>query len=403
MVSPRSIGDTFRLAGRLPHRTRSQRALSIRADFYGVLNLRKDATKAEVKTAYRKLARQYHPDICKDPDAKHKFEAITDAYEVLSDDVYRHQYNTYGLSGLGAQFAHYSQKWGQGPSKGRSAAAATPGADVETTVALSFQEAALGTDRIVYFSAKQICPDCEGSCARDGSAVEKCQVCRGFGEVLKSQNTKLGRTTMLGACPACGGRGITIAEWCVRCGGKGQACMQRGVKVKIPAGVDEASVLRLKGQGDAGQCGAPPGDVYLHFKVNAQDGLRRDGRNVYSTLSIPFTDAILGGQAHVQTLRGHSWLDIPAGTQHGAVLTLPQEGVQPLGAGPGSIRGSHYFTVAISIPKQVSQAEVEVLETLANLSMKRMGSRQRSTAGRQNRRSHSQDSPVRPAYSGYSE
>lgn len=346
--------------------------------FYAVLGVSLDATLAEVKTAYRRLALKWHPDHATSPAARDTYQAIRDAYDVLSNHTKRHHYNKHGVNGLGPQFHKYERT--QGSSSEQHGG---QGQNVDAMLGLTFMEAALGTERVFQASVRLQCPDCNGSGLSANSEPLDCVACRGTGQAMRYQNSILGRTKSYGTCPPCGGKGVSSRFWCKRCGGEGRAVTLRHVRVKIPAGVDHGSVLRLNGQGDVGTFGGKRGDILLRFLIHPEDSFTRKGRDIYSTVPISYIDAMLGARLDVQTLRGSSAIQVLPGTQHNSTIKLPGQGVQGWGSTSAPF-GSHYVTLHVLIPVECTEKEQQLLEQLQ--SMTRTASEQS-----QNRRSRLAD------------
>lgn len=345
--------------------------------FYQVLEIPSDATLSEVKTAYRRLAKRWHPDQCTSSEARDIYQTIRDAYDVLSNHTKRHHYNVHGVNGLGPQFHRYEatecfstahQHGGQGQN-------------VEAMLGLTFMEAVLGTERVFQVSVRLQCPDCSGSGLSSKAQPQDCTACSGTGQTVRCHGTSLGRTKSFGTCPACGGKGVSSRFWCKACGGEGRAVTPRNVRVKIPAGVDHGSVLRLNGQGDAGTFGGKRGDVLLRFVIHSEDTFTRQGCDVYSTVPVLYLDAILGGQLEVQTLRGITTIQIKPGTQHGTIIRLAGQGVQVWGATTAAF-GAHYLTLHVLVPLECSLREQQLLEQLQTVT--------KSSCDEQNTQSKSQ-------------
>ncbi|KAL0020662.1 hypothetical protein WJX79_004334 [Trebouxia sp. C0005] len=279
---PRSVCRHFVKHSRRCRTTlRANCAATDHHSFYSVLGVSRDATLAEVKTAYRRLAVKWHPDHVSGAEARQTYQAIKDAYDVLSNHTKRHHYNKHGLEGLGSHFHGYEathdpttqQHGGQGQN-------------VDAMLGLTFLEAALGTERVFHVSVRLQCPDCSGSGLSATSQPLNCIACHGTGQTMRYQSSSLGRTQSYGNCPACGGKGVSSRFWCKRCGGEGRAVTPRQMRVKIPAGVDHGSVLRLNGQGDVGDFGGKRGDIMLRFVIHPEDSFTRQGCDVYSTTRV---------------------------------------------------------------------------------------------------------------------
>ncbi|KAJ1393476.1 HSP40/DnaJ peptide-binding [Sesbania bispinosa] len=361
--------------------------LAASADYYATLGVPKSATGKEIKAAYRRLARQYHPDVNKEPGATDKFKEISAAYEVLSDDKKRALYDQYGEAGVkstvgGASSAYTTNPFDLfetffGPSMGgfggmdptgfgtQRRSTVTKGEDIRYDFSLEFSEAIFGTEKEFELSHLETCEVCTGTGAKIGSKMRVCSTCGGRGQVMRTEQTPFGMFSQVSVCPTCGGDGEVISEYCRKCNGEGRIRVKKNIKVKIPPGVSSGSILRVAGEGDAGPRGGPPGDLYVYLGVEEIPGIQRDDINLLSTISISYLDAILGTVVKVKTVEGISELQIPAGTQPGDVLVLARKGVPKLNK--PSIRGDHLFTVKVTIPKRISTKERELLEELASL------------------------------------
>ncbi|KAM3269027.1 chaperone protein DnaJ [Capsicum chacoense] len=360
--------------------------VSAAADYYSTLGVPKSANSKEIKSAYRRLARQYHPDVNKEPDAPEKFKEIKDAYEVLSDDKKRALYDQYGEAGVkssvGAQAGAYTTNPFDlfetffGPSMGgfgmdgggfgtRRRSTVTKGEDLRYDMTLEFSAAIFGAEKEFDLSHLETCEVCMGTGAKVGSKMRICSTCGGRGQVMRTEQTPFGMFSQVSVCPKCGGDGEMISEYCRKCSGEGRVRVKKNIKVKIPPGVSKGSILRVAGEGDAGPRGAPPGDLYVYLEIEEIPEIQRDGINLISTVSVGYLDAILGTVVKVKTVEGMTDLQIPPGTQPGDVLVLARKGAPKLNR--PSIRGDHLFTIKVSIPKRISVMERELLEELASL------------------------------------
>ncbi|XP_015933552.1 uncharacterized protein LOC107459799 isoform X1 [Arachis duranensis] len=379
--------------------------VSASADYYATLGVPKSATGKEIKAAYRRLARQYHPDVNKEPGATEKFKEISAAYEVLSDDKKRALYDQYGEAGVkstvgGGSSAYTTNPFDLfetffGPSMGgfgggmdptgfgTRRSTVTKGQDIRYDFSLTFSEAIFGTEKEFDLSHLETCEVCSGTGAKIGSKKKICSTCGGRGQVMRTEQTPFGLFSQVSVCPTCGGDGEIISEYCRKCSGEGRIRVKKNIKVKVPPGVSSGSILRVTGEGDAGPRGGPPGDLYVYLDVEEIPGIQRDDINLRSTISISYLDAILGSVVKVKTVEGTSELQIPPGTQPGDVLVLARKGVPKLNK--PSIRGDHLFTVKVTIPKRISTKERELLEELASLG---------DTSGRSKSRSRTHSSTV---------
>ncbi|KAJ4718419.1 Chaperone DnaJ [Melia azedarach] len=362
--------------------------VSASGDYYATLGIPKSASSKEIKAAYRKLARQYHPDVNKEPGATEKFKEISAAYEVLSDDKKRALYDQYGEAGVkstvgGGSSAYTTNPFDLfetffGPSMGgfpgmdqtgfrtRRRSTVTKGEDIRYDIILEFSESIFGAEKEFELSHLETCEACTGTGAKIGSKMRICSTCGGRGQVMRTEQTPFGLFSQVSVCPACGGEGEVISEYCRKCSGEGRIRIKKNIKVKVPPGVSSGSILRVAGEGDAAPRGGPPGDLYVYLDVEEIPGIQRDGIDLLSTISISYLDAILGTVVQVKTVEGITELQIPPGTQPGDVLVLAKKGAPKLNK--PSIRGDHLFTVKVTIPNRTSAKERELLEELASLS-----------------------------------
>ncbi|KAL9463164.1 hypothetical protein AB3S75_001046 [Citrus x aurantiifolia] len=356
-------------------------------DYYATLGVPKSASGKEIKAAYRKLARQYHPDVNKEPGATEKFKEISAAYEVLSDDKKRAMYDQYGEAGVkstvgGGSSAYTTNPFDLfetffGPSMGgfpgmnqtgfrtRRRSTVTKGEDLRYDIVLEFSESIFGAEKEFELSHLETCEVCTGTGAKMGSKMRICSTCGGRGQVMRTDQTPFGLFSQVSVCPSCGGEGEVISEYCRKCSGEGRIRLKKNIKVKVPPGVSTGSILRVVGEGDAGPRGGPPGDLYVYLDVEEIPGIQRDGIDLFSTISISYLDAIMGTVVKVKTVEGISELQVPPGTQPGDVLVLAKKGAPKLNK--PSIRGDHLFTVKVTIPNRISAKERELLEELASL------------------------------------
>jgi len=350
-------------------------------DYYEVLSVSRDADTQTIKSAYRKLAVQYHPD--KNPGdkkAEEKFKEAAEAYAVLSDPDKRARYDRFGhqgVSGAGAQgfdptiFADFSDLFaglgglgdlfgfGAGRRGGRRPAR---GADLRYDLNLSFEEAAFGVSTQLKIPRFETCDRCAGNGSADGRAPSPCNACGGRGQVAFNR----GFMTVARTCPQCGGEGTQITDPCTRCRGQGLVEKQREIEVKIPGGVDTGARLRLAGEGEHGRHGGPAGDLYVVLTVKPHRTFRRDGADVHADLPLSYAQAVLGAAIEAETLHGTEKVDVPAGTQPGHQFRLRGKGADRLDRGG---RGDHIVRVKIVVPKpgELDEERVELLRRLAEL------------------------------------
>ncbi|KAJ6802708.1 uncharacterized protein M6B38_191160 [Iris pallida] len=385
--------------------------ISAAGDYYSTLGVPKSASVKEIKAAYRKLARQYHPDVNKQPGATEKFKEISTAYEVLSDDKKRALYDQYGEAGVKSAVGGSAGAYTTNPfdlfetffggsmggfsgmdqssfttSRRRSA---SKGEDIRYDMILEFSEAIFGAEKEIVLSHLETCDVCTGTGAKIGSKMRICSTCGGRGQVMRTEQTPFGLFSQVSVCPNCVGEGEIISDYCRKCGGEGVIRVKKDIKVKIPPGVSKGSTLRVRGEGDAGPKGGPPGDLYVMLEVEEMPEIRRDGINLFSTVHINYIDAILGAVVKVKTVDGTTELRIPPGTQPGDVVVLAKRGVPKLNK--PSIIGDHLFTIKVTIPKRISGRERELLEELVYLSNNPVsGARTHTSIKRQVKRAENQ-------------
>ena len=351
------------------------------ADYYELLGVGRDVDADSLKKAYRRLARQYHPDVNKDPAAEERFKEIGRAYEVLSDPQARARYDQFGEAGLGGGggmpdmgdmggFADLFETFfsgfggaGGGAAGGARRRGPRQGDDLRLDLTISFSEAVFGSEKDVQIRHLETCTTCNGSGAKAGSGPTGCGTCGGAGQVRRATRTPFGSFTQVAPCPTCDGSGQVIADPCSACGGQGLQQVRKKLRINIPAGVDSGTRLRVGQEGNAGQRGGPAGDLYVFLTVQAHPHLRRDGVTIHSEVSLNYLQAILGDTIEVETVDGQEPLEIPPGTQPGAVITLQGKGIPRLG-NPVA-RGNHQFTLKVQLPTKLNGEERKLLEQLA--------------------------------------
>jgi len=351
-------------------------------DYYEILGVSRDAGKEDIKRAYRRLARKYHPDVNKEPGAEEHFKEINRAYEILSEPETRNRYDRFGEAGVsgGAAgfdpdnmggfadifetiFSGFGGMGGQATARRRTGP--TRGEDLRLDFRLKFREAVFGGEKEIRIRHLETCQSCKGSGARPGTSSRTCTTCNGTGQVRRATRTPFGTFAQVSVCPTCDGAGEVIEEKCDVCGGSGRRQETKKLKITIPAGVDNGMKLRVAREGDAGLKGGPPGDLFVYLTVETDAEFQREGNDIKSNISISYIQAILGCTIKVNTVDGQEDLTIPAGTQPNTVLILENKGVPKLG-NPVS-RGDHRITVKISIPTRVTGEERELLEKLAKV------------------------------------
>lgn len=345
-------------------------------DYYEVLGVSKNATDKEIKSAFRKLAKQYHPDINKAPDAAEKFKEAQEAYAVLSDEQKRHQYDQYGHAafdqmngGAGFDFSNFDfsdifsdlfgSGFGFGGSRGRNSNRARKGADNIMRMNLTFEEAVFGCKKTINVSYYDNCSECNG---KGGKGEKTCPTCHGTGTVTSEQRTIFGSFMTRSTCPKCGGIGSSFESSCSKCRGTGKILKKSDVEVKVPAGVDTGNQLRIAGKGDKGINGGPNGDLYLEFYVKDHPLYIRDDNDIYLELPITITDAVLGTKREVPTLYGNVKLTIPAGSQTNDKHRLKGKGIEDIHS---HSKGDMYVVLKVAIPSKLSKEQKKLFEELA--------------------------------------
>ena len=351
-------------------------------DYYEVLGLSKGASSEEIKKAYRKLSKQYHPDINKDANASDKFIEIKEAYEVLSDDQKRAHYDQFGHvdpnqgfggggdfgGGFGGGFEDiFNSFFGGGGGRRRDPNAPRQGADLQYTMTLKFEEAVFGKETDIEIPHEEECETCDGSGAKPGTHPETCQHCRGAGQLNIEQNTPFGKIVNRRVCHYCSGTGKQIKHKCSSCSGTGKVKKRRKIHVKIPAGIDDGQQLRVSGQGERGINGGPSGDLYVVFHVRNHEFFERDGEDIYCEMPITFVQASLGDEVEVPTLHGKVKVKIPAGTQTGTKFRLKGKGVSNV---RGYGMGDQHVIVRIITPTKLSEKQKQLLREFAEISGK---------------------------------
>jgi len=354
-------------------------------DYYQVLGVPRNASKEEIKAAFRKLALQYHPDRNKSPEAEEKFKQISEAYAVLSDDEKRRQYDMEGAEGIGRRYSEedlfrgvdfgdvfggmgfedlFGQLFGfggrQGPQRGK---------DLHVGVKLKFDEAVRGTVKQVKIRRVELCPTCGGSGAAPGSSTRVCPTCGGSGYVRKVSGFGLARFVQVTPCQTCGGRGYLIEKRCPTCAGTGRVRVERTISVEIPAGIEDGEVLRLPGQGDFPSGKGEPGDAYVHVSVESSPVFAREGRDLVTRVRVSMVKAALGGEVEVPTLDGPQKIELAPGTQPGSAVRIKGKGVR------SNPPGDQIVYVDVEIPSRLSERQRQLLEEFEKESSKGVFSR----------------------------
>ena len=355
------------------------------ANYYEILGVSKDASQAEIKSAFRKKARELHPDVNKAPDAEEKFKELGKAYETLSNEEKRSLYDRYGEEGLSNAgfdtsgpfdfgfgdindiFESFFGGMG-GFSSGRQVDPTAPqrGHDLRLDIELEFEEAAFGVEKEIKIDHLEMCNDCYGTGAEPGSKPIVCPDCNGKGRVAHVTRTILGSIQQVTTCPKCGGTGKIVGSPCKKCHGEGRYEVEKNIKVKIPAGVDNNAKIRVAKEGDAGKNGGASGDLYIVMHVKPHEEFKRDGFNVYSELYITFPQAVLGDSIKVKTIHGEKELVVPSGVEYGKILTIKNAGVPFLGH--PEKRGDHLVLIKYKAPKALNEEERRLYKKLFELS-----------------------------------
>jgi len=358
-------------------------------DYYEILGVGKNATKDELKKAYRKLAMQYHPD--RNPDnkeAEEKFKEAAEAYEILNDDDKRAKYDKFGHDGLrGGQgfqgfndvndiFSHFSDIFGGGSifddffnaggqrSRGRKRGQGTPGSDLKVTLKLTLEEIASGVTKKIKIKKYIKCDTCKGTGAEAGTSTKTCPVCSGSGEVKTVSRSVFGQFVNIQQCSNCNGEGTVVDSPCRKCYGDGRVQDEVTIKINVPAGVHEGSYLTMRGEGNAGLRGGQNGDIIVIFQEEKHEFFVRDGDDVIFDLYLSYPDAVLGTEVEVPTLTGRAKLKIEGGIQPGKLLKMREKGIQHLNRHGA---GDEYVRINVDIPKKVNAKERELLKELANM------------------------------------
>lgn len=354
-------------------------------DYYEVLGVSKSATDQEIKKAYRKLSKQYHPDINKEADADEKFKEISEAYEVLSDANKRAAYDQYGHAstdpnfgaggggfgggfgggGFGGGFEDIFESFFGGGGRSANPNAPRQGEDLQYRMDLEFEEAVFGKETTIQYNREDECGTCHGEGSKPGTHPVTCSKCHGSGTLNVERNTPLGRVMTRQTCDVCNGTGKEIKEKCPTCHGSGRLKKRHSVKVTVPAGVEDGNQMRLNGQGEVGKNGGPYGDLYVVFHVKPSDLYDREGSEIYYELPISFIQAALGDEIEVPTVHGKVKLKVPAGTQTGTNFRLRGKGAPRL---RGTGNGDQHVTVKLITPKDLSNKQVDILREFAKAS-----------------------------------
>lgn len=351
------------------------------ADYYDTLGVGKSASPDDIKSAFRNLARKYHPDVSNEADAEDRFKEINEAYAVLSDPDKRAAYDRFGHAGVNGMggvdyqnidlsdiFGDIFESFGfggfGGRSRGRMRNAPRRGDHLQYTVTLDFKEAVFGVEHEIRFTRDEVCSLCKGSRAEPGSTPVRCTTCGGAGEVRQQRQSLFGVITQVAACPTCSGTGETIETPCKQCTGRGLERKTVSKVVTIPAGVDDGNQIRLNGEGQPGTNGGPNGDLYVRIRVKEHEFFRRRNNDIHLDLNINIAQATLGAEVKVPTVDGEDSLHIPAGTQPGKVIRMRSKGVPDV-HGSGR-RGDQLVLINVQVPTRLTESQRELFEKLAD-------------------------------------
>lgn len=353
-------------------------------NYYDILGVNKNASDDEIKKAYRKLAKQYHPDLNPgNAEAAEKLKDVNQAFSVLSDKTKRQNYDTYGsetgpqgfggfgggfggfdasdFGGFGDIFSNIFGGSGFGSSRARKTSMATQGADIQVKIRLSFVEAAFGCKKSINLTRSETCTTCKGTGAKNGTELTTCSRCKGTGVVRQTQNSIFGQMISESVCPECHGNGKIIKDKCPHCSGAGITRENRSIELNIPGGIDNNQVLTLRGQGEAGRNGGPAGDIQILIQVENHKTLKREGFDVFEDVPISFTEAMLGGKIKIPGINETLELVVPECSQTGTIITLKGKGTKILNKNG---YGDLFAKLVIEIPKSLDKKQKELLEKL---------------------------------------
>lgn len=333
------------------------------SDHYETLGVSRNASSEEIKKAYRKLARELHPDVNPSEQAQEKFKSVTQAYEVLGDEQTRRNYDMGGSEasfGFGDIFETFFGGGGQRGPRSR----AERGQDALIRVELTFEEAIFGAEKSIPVDTAVLCETCNGSCAKPGTSAKVCDICRGAGQVQAQVRSLLGSVVTSSPCGSCRGYGHIIPDPCVSCRGQGRVRARRDIELKIPAGVEDGLRLQLAGSGEVGFGGGPNGDLYVDISIAPNQYFGRNGDDLTCELEVPLHDAVLGTMVKVQSFDGELELQVPAGSQSGDVISIKSKGFGRLRQ---SGRGDLLVTLQVRIPSKLDSKQKELFRTLAGM------------------------------------
>ena len=387
-------------------------------DFYDILGVPKTATAEEIKKAYRKKAKEHHPDSHTAENKKvneEKFKEASEAYSVLSDDAKRQQYDRFGpdfqnggfgggqgaggFSGGGFDFSGFSNSGmgfdidlddilgsvfggGFGGFGGSKKNSSSKGADLRYNMRLTFEESVFGVEKEITISRNEKCSVCSGTGAKTGTKPVTCDKCNGAGKIKVMQNTIMGAFAQVKTCDKCGGEGTIYKETCETCLGKGTIKKSKKIEIKIPAGIDDGQAISLRGEGDTGKKGGPNGDLFVVVTADKHRLFNRRGHDIYFNISVPFVKVTLGGEIKVPTLEGDYYFTVPVGTNTGTTFVLKNRGIPNI---RGGNRGNLEFTIEVETPKKLTDHQKELLEQFAISTSEEVGEKKKNFFGRESR------------------
>ena len=344
-------------------------------DYYEVLGVARTASQSDIRKAYRKLARKYHPDLNSSADAEERFKELNEAYEILSDDKKRSMYDRYGHAatndqfgaggfegGLGDIFEQFFGNFARGASNAQRSAART-GSDLKTSLNISFEDAVRGTQVEIEVQRYEQCQTCNGNGAAPGTTPIRCVQCAGTGEIRTARQSIFGQVVVTDTCPRCRGTGEVISTPCQECRGQQRSRTSRRLEVNVPAGIDDGMRIRLAGEGDQGLRGGPPGNLYVDVNVRPHEYFHREGQNILLDLELNVAQATLGDEIEVPTIDGMHTMSIPAGTQTGHVFRLRGKGIPHVRN--ENLRGDMLINIFVKVPTNLSEEQRVLMQKLA--------------------------------------